>query len=202
MISDLYHNRSRGFSGAGYVQAAAAEEQGELSGFCHVTQYATPITLTAGAAPNNYFQMQRAPRVNANAFYLLFEEGKSTLATLTRAHRIVIGGGYSGCLYSVYHTGRGDYKCIHTARPGGPNADTYVQALRLYARDQRWTLIHEVPTVTDGVSGVGINGCVTTFLATRVSYTTNPRPIVRTVRLRQDSQGNSVDRHRWETPTP
>jgi hypothetical protein len=202
MISDLYRGRSRGFRGVGFVNAAAFEEQADLHHSLYVQQYATPITLAVGAGPEHYFNMARATRVAANAFYLGFVDGKSTVATLTRAHRIVVGGGYSGCLYSVYHAGAGVYKCVHTARPNNAFMEAYVEGLQLYAQSMRWTLVHAIPTRNDGISGAGIGGCVTTFLATRVSYTVNPNPIVRTVRLRQDAQGNSVHQDRWETPTP
>lgn len=199
MISDLYHRRAIGIFGGGFVMSRGFEQDGVLNQASRVQKYATPVTLSADT---DRFRVVRGARNDTNAYYLGFVDGMSTIATLTRHHRIVVGGGYSGCLYSVYHDGRGSYKCVHTARPGGANADTYVGLLRAYAATNGWTLVHEIPTVTDAVSGVGINGCRTTFLATRVSYTINPRPVVRTVRLRQDSQGNSVHQARWETPTP
>jgi hypothetical protein len=173
-----------------------------LSGFCRVKEAATSITLTIDPAPDEFIRVTPAQLALANGFHLAFDEDWSTVATLTRQHRIVVGGGYSGCLYSVYHDGHGNYKCVHTARPAGVRSDAFVVGIRTYARDRRWTLVHEVPTVADGTSGAGIGGCVTTFLATRVSYTTAPTPIVRTVRLRQDAQGRSVHQDRFETPTP
>jgi hypothetical protein len=204
MISDLYHNHSRGVQGVGYLAATRIiQEQAVLSPTHRVKEFATPITLAVGGGPDNIISVDHADMNTAMGFALFFEDARSTIATLTRAHRIVVGGGYSGCLYSVYHAGRGVYICVHTARPAdGRDPDRYVFALREYADDQRWTLVHEVPTRNDGVSGPGINGCVTTFLATRVSYTVQPKPVVRTVRLRQDNQGLSVGWDRWETPTP
>lgn len=202
MISDLYHNRSRGFRGVGMLAVRGAEEETTLSGMFRVKTMATPVTVAAGDAPEHFFNVARVARADANAYYLFFEDAWSTVATLTRTHRIVIGGGYSGCLYSVYYAGGGEYKCVHTARPSGTMADEYVAGIRAYAAAKRWTLVHEIATITDATSGIGINGCVTTFLATRVSYTINPNPIVRSVRLRQDNQGRSVGQHRVETPTP
>lgn len=202
MISDLYHNRSRGFRGVGLLGTVAPLQTATLNGMFRVEQQATPITVTVGPGPDNFFNVVNAPLNTANAFYLFFHDAWSTVATITRQHRIAVGGGYSGCLYSVYHAGGGVYKCVHTARPSGTMSDEYVRGIRAYAAAQRWTLIHEVPTISDAHSGIGINGCVTTFLATRVSYTVQPNPTVRTVRLRQDSQGRSVGQFRVETPTP
>lgn len=76
--------------------------------------------------------------------------------------------------------------------------DDYVTGLRRYAQDQGWTLVHEVPTVADANGGANVNGCVTTFMMTRVSYTVHPGPKVRTVRLRLNAQGLSVGRDRWQ----
>jgi len=202
MISDLFHNRSRGFRGVGLLGTVAPLQTATLNGMFRVKQQATPVTVTDGGGPEHFFNLAAAPLHTANAFYLFFEDAWSTVATLTRQHRIVVGGGYSGCLYSVYHAGAGVYKCIHTARPSGTMSNEYVAGIRAYAAAQRWTLIHEIPTITDATSGVGINGCVTTLLATRVSYTVQPNAVVRSVRLRQDNQGRSVGQHRWETPTP
>jgi hypothetical protein len=202
MISDLFHRRSLGFRGVGNVNAAAFEQQADLHRSLHVQEYATPVTASVDPAPEFYFRVARSALNAANAFYLGFVDAKSTVATLTRAQRVVVGGGYSGCLYSVYHAGAGVYKCVHTARPNTAFAEAYVEGLRLYAQSMRWTLVHEIPTRNDGVSGAGIGGCVTTFLATRVSYTVAPQAVVRTVRLRQDANGNSVRQDRWETPTP
>jgi len=194
MISDLYRNRAKVGSGVCYVGTGVPLQTTTLSNFHRVAQRATPITFAPGAAPDHLFTMARADLAAANAFYLFFEDGWSTVATLNRAHRVVVGGGYSGCLYSVYNAGGGDFKCVHTARPSGPHADSCVDGIRLYARDQGWTLVHEVPTV--GAAGVG--GCVTTFLATRVSYSVMPNPKVRTVRLRQNMLGRSVAQDRWQ----
>jgi hypothetical protein len=204
MISDLFSNRSRGVRGLTWVAGQGALEEGAtLHPTYRVREAATPITLAVGGAPEFFFNADRAPKQTANGYCLCFEDKWSTVAMLTREHRIVVGGGYSGCLYSVYHAGGGVYMCVHTARPSdGLNADRYVALLRHYAQDQGWTLVHEVPTANDGVSGAGINGCVTTSFATRVGYTVWPNTVVQTVRLRENAQGLSVRRDRWETPTP
>lgn len=202
IVSDLYRNRSSRIRGMAAIGSSSAGEYALLSPFYRVKQLASPITMTADGPPDDSFTMTAAPLNAANGFYLFFEDSFSTLATLTRAHRIVAGGGYSGCLYSVYNTGGGVFKCIHTARPSGANADAFVAGIRGYAAACGWTLVHEVPTINDATGGIGINGCVTTFIVTRVSYTINPNPIVRTVRLRQNSQGISVGWDRWNTPVP
>jgi len=152
-----------------------------------------PILVSFDGGPNHLTRLTDAPLGTANGMYLFFEDGWSTVATLNRSQRIVAGGGYSGCLYSVYSTGTGDYKCVHTARPNGPLLDTFVTGIRAYAAEQRWTLVHEVPSI----GGVGVGGCVTTSFVTRVSYTINPTPIVHTVRLRENVQGLTVGQTRF-----
>lgn len=202
IITDLYNRTSRRILGAGTVGASTIQQQATLSGMYRVQEQATAVMLTKGGGPDNNYSMVASTVLAGNAFCLFFEDQWSTLATVTRDQRVVAGGGYSGCLYSVYDAGGGAYKCIHTARPSGTMADEYVKGLRRYAADKRWTLIHEVPTVADAQGGAGVNGCVTTYLVTRVDYTVVPKPTVSTVRLRHDNQGNSVRADRWDTPTP
>lgn len=202
IVTDLFNGTSRRILGAGTVGAQAIQQQTTLSGMYRVQEYASAVAMTKGGGPDNSYSMAVSTTAAGNAFCLFFQDQWSTLATITRDQRIVAGGGYSGCLYSVYDAGGGVYKCIHTARPSGTMADEYVKGLRKYAADKRWTLIHEVPTVADAQGGAGVNGCVTTYLVTRVSYTVNPKPIVRTVRLRHDNMGYCVRADRWDTPTP
>lgn len=195
VVSDLYHNRVKGVGG-GFtsVSTGVIRESATLSAPLNVSQNAQPVRFSFGL--NSNFSMlidvDKKDYAEANGFALMFEDGKSTLATINRAHRIVAGGGYSGCMYSVYSAGLGNYKCIHTARPGGANPDRYLVQLRQYAAAQNWNLIHEIPTA--GLAGN--NGCVTTFFLTRVSYNVHP-VMVRTVRLQLDARGVSVGRHRW-----
>lgn len=204
IVRDLYYNTSRGVKGANWAAQTgrAHAQRGTLDAHRCVRELAIPIVVSSnGLGPNHFFDVVSAPLPNANGFCLLFEDDMSTVATLTRAQRIVVSADYSGCLYSVYSVGGGTYKCVHTARPGGHYADAYVQALRAFAQRQNWVLMHEVPTRADGVSGAGINGCNGTTIVTRISYSVAPNPEVRTVRLRVDSQGNSVHRARWRTVT-
>ncbi len=200
MISDLYHNRMQGVGGMGVWGARGSSEEKIFSGAYRVKSSSRPITVSVGDAPANRLAMDDAP-TDGNGRYLFFDDDSSCTGLLTRTHRIVVGGGYSGCLYSVYDVGGGEYQCVHTPRPNTAKKEDFVMALRAYAKDKGWVLIHEVPTVADAQGGVGVNGCVTTFLATRVSYTVAPTPMVRTVRLRLNSMGLSVGRDRWETPT-
>ena len=194
IISDLYNRRSAGLTGAGMLGATGgATIFNTLSQFYRVKMEARPVTVSFGGGPNHLTHFAAAPIGTANGMYLFFADDWSTVATLNRSQRIVAGGGYSGCLYSVYSTGNGDYKCVHTARPNGASRDAYVAGIRAYAADQHWTLVHEVPST----GGVGVNGCVTTSFVTRVSYTIAPTPIVRTVRLRENAQGLTVGQTRF-----
>lgn len=197
VVSDLYHNTVRGVGG-GFAEMGrrTEKEYGTVSAPHHIERKASPGKFSFNLKNFSLvIDVEAADYPAANGFVLFFEEDLSTVATITRTHRIVGGGGYSGCMYSVYNVGNGEFKCFHTARPGGANADTYLNELRNYAAAQNWVLIHEVPTV--GLAGVG--GCVTTFVLTRVSYTLNP-VVVRTVRLALDRNGMSVRRDRWNTP--
>lgn len=197
VVSDLFHNRVRGVGrGFGQLERQNEREWGDISDADHVIRKATPAKFSFGMTNfSMVIDCDAADYPQANGFALMFEDAKSTVATITHAHRIVAGGGYSGCLYSVYRTPTGDFKCVHTARPGGANVNTYTTALAHYANTQNWVLVHAVPTA----GAAQVAGCVTTFCLTRVSYTMNP-VIVRTVRLRLDRNGFSVRRHRWNTP--
>jgi hypothetical protein len=199
IVSDLYHNRVRGVGpGFGLLASKGEKEWGVLSDNHHIERKASPAKFLLDMKNFSLVvDVDSADNNAANGSVLFFEENLTTVATINRDRRIVGGGGYSGCLYSVYRVGNGEYKCFHTARPGGVgvNSDQYVNLLRSYAAAQNWILIHEVPTVGEATVG----GCVTVFILTRVSYTINP-VMVRTVRLSLDAQGMSVRRQRWNTP--
>ena len=198
MIKDLNSGLHLGVRGA---LSGCEDEYREINGSHRIKQLGTYVKLSTAAAPNNYLLYAKAGCDTADGIYLDFDDMWSTMATITRTHRVVISGNFSGCLYSVYSTGSGEYKCFHTARPG-TDSDILVGPLRQYAADRRWQLVHEVPTRNDANSGVGMNGCNGTVVVTRVSYTIAPKPIVRTIRLRVDSMGRTVHRQRWDTVTP
>jgi hypothetical protein len=198
MISDLHHRRLIGIRGV----LGGIAYNNQINTQHRIKLNTTLIKVSAGALPNNYLTFAEGNKENSDGYHLGYDEGWSTVATITRSHTIVISENFSGCLYSVYHTGNGDYKCFHTSRPAGADSDLYVKILRDYARGHRWTLIHEIPTAADGRSGVGINGCTQTTVATHVKYTVAPRPQVHTIRVRLNSQNRSVHQHRWITTTP
>lgn len=194
IINDLYNNHSMGI---GRKCDTSNAKEALLSDEYYVKKRRCPVTVSFGDAPNFRVNSDPVAHNAANGFYLYYRDRWSTVATITRARRIVLGGDYSGCLYSVYKAGRGVFKCIHTYR-SSQDGDYYVDKLRTYAANQGWTLVHEVPTV----GAIGVGGCTSTFIVTRVSYTVKPNPIVRTIRLRLNNQGLSVARDRWDTPTP
>lgn len=198
VVSDLYHNRAKGVGGGfGELGARAISEEAVISAPHHLKTLAQPAIFSFNMKNFSFvIDVTRSTKPASNGSALFFEDGQSTMATITRAHRIVGGGGYSGCMYSVYKAPGGEFKCVHTARPSGANADKYLNELRTYAGLQGWTLVHEVPTV-----GLIDGNCTTVFCLTRVSYTINP-VVVRTVRLGLDRTGFSVTRHRWNTPAP
>jgi hypothetical protein len=192
IISDLYHGRSNSMTGAGFIYAGGTHEHTTLSGAYRVEQGATYITVDIDTSkPGNPVTMARATKQTGNGILLSFQEDMTIIATATRQHRIVLGGGYSGCVYSVYSKGNGDFVCAHTARPfnnvTNVALDDCVTAFRSYAADQRWTLVQEIPTRADGVSGSGINGCVTTAFATRIHYNSGARPMRHNRRNRSSS---------------
>lgn len=198
MISDLQHRRLKGIRGV----LNGIPYSNQINTQHRIKLATTSIKVTKGSPPNSYLTFSETSLADADGFHLGYDEGWSTVATITRSHQVVISENFSGCLYSVYHTGKGEYKCFHTSRPAGSDSDLYVKILRDYARGHRWTLIHEIPTIADGRSGVGINGCTQTTVATRVKYTVSPRPQVHTIRVRLNSQNRSVHQHRWITSTP
>ncbi len=204
IVSDLYRQRVRRVTADQVVFANGPMRETTLSPFYRIEMGYRPVDTTlAGGVDNALNLAGKRVEGEGNGYCLYFNEVQSTVSPLTRTHRTVAGGGYSGCLYSVYYIGGGEYRCIHTPRPGGANAEAWVAGIRGYAADQRWQLVHEVPTVSEpGDGGAQVDGCITTYIVTRVSYTVAPNPIVRTVRLRHDAQGRTVRARRWETPTP
>jgi hypothetical protein len=194
-ISDLYHNRSKRVLGWPEMHRRSESYQDPtLSDAEYVKEFSHPIWLNMEDGPNFDIDMVPADRDTANGMCLFYSEGWSTVATLTRSHRIAVGGGYSGCLYSVYDAGGGVYKCVHTARPGDARPERYVVGLQRYALDHNWNLVHAVPTV--GLNGH--NGCTGIIIVTRISYN-QPTPVVRTVRLERDPALSNIRRTRWET---
>ena len=196
VVSDLYHNRAKGVGGGfGMLATRVISDDRDISTSHHLKTLNEPAKFSYGMKNFAFvIDVDRATKQTANGAALYFQDGHSTMATITRDQRIVAGGGYSGCMYSVYKAAGGEFKCVHTARPS-VDSDKYLDELRAYAKAEGWTLIHEVPTA--GL--VGTSGCVTVFCLTRVSYTLNP-VLVRTVRLALDRTGMSVARDRWETP--
>lgn len=195
MIHDLQTKALTGVSGLGLVGAKGTSVSATLSDFYRITYASRPVKLGISAGPPQTLSATDSP-MWGDAQYLMFQLDWSTVADLTRTHRAVVGGGYSGCLYSVYKTQDGKFKCVHTSRSSDVAlSDGLVAGLRSYAADQRWTLIHEVPTiglVENALTGGGVPGCRTVFLATRVDYTITPTPVVNTVRLAQDANGRTV----------
>lgn len=127
--------------------------------------------------------------VMANGLMLGFHEEWSTVADISRLRRYVFGRGFAGCLYTVLDTGNGQFRCVHTSRQGGKDADKTVEQLKSYVMRNRFRVVHQVPTA--GFIGAE-NGCVQVWIATRVDYTINPKPAVQTARLQVSSIGNIV----------
>lgn len=186
IITDLSNRTSPAVLGTGILGASSKDFEKDLNGFYRVKELGSAVTV--GFDGDGSVRVTKSSKADANGVVLWFEDAFSTVVTLNRQVPIALGGGYSGCLYSVYATGTGEFKCVHTARPGNAMSDDFVKGLRDYARDQRWTLVHEVPTV----GAAGVAGCVTTFMVSRADYTVHPAATVRTVRLRQNAQGRSV----------
>lgn len=196
VVSDLYHRRIQGIRKNLFARGATHATVISLD---YKIQYAnTPVSVALdGNAPSIF--LNAPPTADggvSNGKYLFFEDGWSTVSDLTRTHRIVVGGDYAGCLYTVFDAGGGTYKCIHTARPGGKNVETAVTLMAKYAMTQGWRLVHQVPT--KGL--VGANGCDLVYIVTRVSYTVAPKPVVRTARVQLNQQSMIVGCDRFQDP--
>ncbi len=68
---------------------------------------------------------------NANGSYLFGEDNTITLADIDSRRPIVVSGGYSGCRFRVFQTGKGQFTCMHIYNPGTASrlphvADRYV----------------------------------------------------------------------------
>jgi len=194
---DLHVNRLRGIGRRpldGLIDVA--HQSRKLNKFCRVREAAGLVTFSYGDSPDYKLNMDLAGTYDvpdyrtAHGFYLYYAPGWSTVATLTRAHCAVAAGGFSGCLYSVYKAGNGEYKCVHTDRPGNEYSEAFVKGIHSYAERMRWQLLYEVPTA--GLQGV--NGCTAVWFVSQVDYTIQPEPIVWTVRLQLDKANLSVAR--------
>ena len=201
MVADLYNNLATSVRGGGAVGARGWDEDAVVSANSHINRKGSLVKVTIDGANPAWFRVDKTgPGTGRNGWVLGYEVNKTTIVTLTHNRNICVSGDYSGCLFSVYER-NGHYRCCHTSRALG-DGDVYVNALRQYAANHNWTLVHEVPTRNDnlnGANGTQINGCQGTLVVTRISYTINPN-VVRTVRLRMNSQYLSVHRTRWVTP--
>jgi hypothetical protein len=194
VISDLYHSHIQGvrknlFHGNPDNQTVISLQQ-------RIQYSSTPVVVAIDGAVVPFFLTAPKAAVGSvpNGTYLFFEDAWSTVADITRASRIAVGGNYAGCLYSVFDTGGGTYKCVHTARPGGAKREESVALLAQHAIQQGWRLVHTVPTA----GFVGIGGCDMLYIVTRVSYTVAPRPMVRTARLQIDQASRIVHCDRFQ----
>ena len=198
IVADLYTNAAHSVYGLP-ATTESFDENATLDAERKIKERATRVTISI--KENKFWVAKPDAEHKQHGFVLGFEDKFTTVATLSRGFgRICVSPDYSGCLFSVYEH-NGTYKCCHTARGLG-DKDVHVHALREYAANQHWDLVHEVPTINDnlnGANGIEVNGCKATLVVTRISYNINP-PVVRTVRLRMNSQYLSIHRVRWTTP--
>jgi hypothetical protein len=203
IVADLWNNNINGgpsLFGLGALGALNRWEEDAIVDIGnHILLKASTVSVTFDGAN---FRVAKPPLgQNGNGWVLGFQDGHTTIATLSNAlgRIICVSPDYSGCLFSVYEH-NGAYKCCHTARP--LNSEQYVGELQAYAGLQNWNLVHQAPTRTDNLNGVqngsNIAGCVATIVVARISYTINPN-MVRTVRVRMNNQFHPIHRVRWTT---
>jgi hypothetical protein len=180
----------------------------------HIKEYSQDVTVNAPAVAGRVTFTSPAPanlHDRSRGRWLYYDANWTTFATANRDCKIVAGRHYRGCLYSVYHTGNGNFVCTHTSR-SLPSTDPlatgdallgvnhWVVGLKRYALDRNWDLVHEIPTAgaANGVAGVDNIGFVT-----RIMYNLNPVE-VRTVRVLFNNMGLFIvgHHHRVDTPVP
>jgi hypothetical protein len=204
IVRDLCVNRSAGIGRRPHGNFEIAQESRTLNEFCRVRQAASAARFSYGDVPDNRLNVDLADNImdlapnlfeyrTANGFYLYYIEGWSTVATLSRARFTVAAPDFSGCLYSVYNAGNGEYVCVHTSRPNNEYREAFVTGIRSYAGRMRWKLLYELPTA--GL--IGKNGCTSVCFVSQVDYTVEPEPVVWTARLQLDQRGLSVARDSW-----
>ncbi len=173
----------------GAIQAVGIEPQGggrngssTISATCLVEHNFMHTRISLGAAPQHRMMMANAlDSLSFNASYLFFEDSRATVATMDVNRRIVISGGYGGCLYQVYNLGNGVFKCCHIARPAGVGAEANVNLMNNYARQAGWTLLQTVPTV--GL--IGNNNCQQVMTVSQIT----PNRRIETVRIQVGVMG-------------
>lgn len=158
-----------------------------ISAPCKIENFS--VLMKATLTGSNRLSCAEAVGLDFNGNYLHFKDNCSTIANMDVNRRLVVSGNFSGCMYKIYNTGNGAFKCAHIARPAGAGANSLVQLMDIYAGQQHWPTVRAVPTA--GL--IGVNNCAEVII---VSYLiTNKR--IETVRLQVNNQGLTVAVDLW-----
>ncbi|KAA6458634.1 hypothetical protein DYQ86_18935 [Acidobacteria bacterium AB60] len=130
--------------GVGAMPDSTAAVDNDISGTCRVKyKYADSAMALSGT---NRLSCAPAP-AGANGRYLFFQDDWTTAADMDATHPIVVSGKFSGCMWKVYRTGVGQYKCLHIARPGGAESDLLVQLVTQgTAVQHKWVEVQSIGT--------------------------------------------------------
>jgi hypothetical protein len=156
-----------------------------ISGTCRVKY--NYVNVVAALSGTNRLSCTSTSGNNANGNYLFFEDDWSTVADMDAAHPIVVSGKFSGCMWKVYRTGVGQYKCVHIARPGGTESDALVNLISQGTAVQHsWLEVQSIATA--GMIQPGLTNEV--FLVSQYLPGTNR---IKSVALAVSNQGLVVN---------
>ena len=131
--------------GVGAMPPNLNAQDSTISGTCRVKN--NYVNMVAALSGTNRLGCTSSNGQNTNGNYLFFEDDWSTVAEMDATHPLVVSGKFSGCLWKVFRSGVGQYKCVHIARPGGAESDALVDLITQgTAVQHQWVEIQAIPT--------------------------------------------------------
>jgi hypothetical protein len=132
--------------GVGGMPDSNTAVENEISGTCRVKHKYSDAAVTLSGT--NRLTCAPAPNgAQVNGRYLFFQDDWTTAVDMDATHPIIVSGKFSGCMWKVFRTGVGQYKCVHIARPGGAGSDALVNLVSQgTAVQHQWVEVQTIPT--------------------------------------------------------
>jgi hypothetical protein len=116
-----------------------------------------------------------------NGIYVNYAVNWSTIGDMDSNRLIVASGNFSGCLWNIYRSAAGVFKCAHIYRSDGIGADANANLMADYAKQAGWTELQSVPSA----GCIGPNGSTEVLMVSQLF----PNQRIDTVRVQVNSQG-------------